>query len=471
MNEGVTAVREPSSRPIWLVTESSLESWRGGLPAVAGNWVRSAGFAAERHRVVLLPGPDGAVAGAALGLGGVQGLQDITPWATAGLPGKLPQGHWHVASELPPGAATRVLLGWMIGRYRFDRYRTGNQGALRSVALAVPAGADADWARRAAEGDALARDLINTPAADMGTEELASAAAQLATRHGGQFSQVVGDALLEQRLTAIHTVGRAGPQPPRLLDLNWGEPGRPRVTLVGKGVCFDTGGLDLKQATAMALMKKDMGGAACVLGLAHMVMDAKLPVCLRVLIPAVENSVASQAFRPGDVIRTRKGITVEVGNTDAEGRLVLADALALADEQQPDLLVDMATLTGAARVALGPELPAMFSNDDALAGALRAASAAEADPLWHMPLWTGYEEDISSKVADINNISGSTFAGSIIGGLFLRRFVSPGTPWLHLDLYGWNPKDRPGRPVGAEAQSLRAVYRLIKDRHDAGNPA
>jgi len=467
MNEGFTLQRESGSRPVWLLAASEVERWRATLAPATANWVRVSGFSGEKHRLLLLPGTDGTISGAAFGLGDVGFPDGVAPFSVAPLADKLPQGHWHVETSLEPDVATRVLVGWMLGRYRFDRYRTRAGNSLRSVSLAAPEGADVDFARRAAAADALARDLINTPAADMGPAEVGSAAAQLATRHGASFTQLVGDALLEHRLSAIHAVGRAGPQEPRLLELRWGDPDRPRIALVGKGVCFDTGGLDLKSSQSMALMKKDMGGAACVLGLAHMIMDADLPVCLRVLVPAVENSVDRRAFRPGDVIHTRKGLTVEVGNTDAEGRLILADALTLADEEGPDLVLDMATLTGAARTALGPELPALYSNDDALAAALSAASQRERDPLWRMPLWQPYDEDINGKVADLNNISGHGFAGSVIAALFLQRFLSPGRSWAHLDLYAWNGKDRPGRPAGAEAQCLRACYRAIEQRLEA----
>jgi leucyl aminopeptidase len=462
MPDNYTLQRGQTSRPIWLLRASDLDAWRAGLAPSVATWVRESGFAAERRRLLLLPAPDGSLVGAAYGLGALGEWAELRPALIAGLPDKLPQGQWHLEADLPPPAATHALLGWILGAYRFDRYRGSRAAALRNVTLAAPAGADVDYARRAGEADALARDLVNTPAADMGPEQLASEAAAVANRHGAKLDVVTGQALLDAGLAAIHTVGRAGPQLPRLVDLTWGEAGRPRVTLVGKGVCFDTGGLDVKAASAMLLMKKDMGGAAMALAVAHMVMDARLPVRLRVLIPAVENSVGSNAYRPGDVIRTRRGITVEVGNTDAEGRLVLADALSLADDEHPDLLVDLATLTGAARVALGPELPALFANDDALAAELQEAAASEGDPLWRMPLWAPYDEELSSKVADINNVTTSGFAGAVIGALFLQRFVSATRRWAHLDLYAWNPRERPGRPVGAEAQCVRAVFRMIE---------
>jgi leucyl aminopeptidase len=374
----------------------------------------------------------------------------------------VPAGRYRLADPLPPAAATRAALGWALGRYRFARYKGGVPVPVAT--LAVPDGADGEAVRRFTEADALARDLINTPAADLGPAELAAAVAQVGARYGASVREIAGEALLAERFPAIHAVGRASAQAPRLVELRAGAAG-PRVTLVGKGVCFDTGGLDLKPSTGMALMKKDMAGAACALALAQLVLDAGLPVRLRVLIAAVENSVAGNAYRPGDVLQTRKGLTVEVTNTDAEGRLVLADALALADEERTDLLVDLATLTGAARVALGPELPAAYSPTPSLTAALAVAGEAAGDPLWPMPLWAGYEDDLASKVADLANASSSGFAGAITAGLFLRRFVAPATPWLHVDLYGWNGRERPGRPVGAEAQAVRALYRMLRRRY------
>jgi leucyl aminopeptidase len=310
----------------------------------------------------------------------------------------------------------------------------------------------------------MARDLINMPAADLSPERLAEEALALARANGAEGRCIVGDALREG-YPAIHAVGQAAAVAPRLVDFTWGDPAAPKVTLIGKGVCFDTGGLDIKPPAGMLLMKKDMGGAACVLALARMVMESSLPVRLRVLVPAVENSIAGNAYRPGDVLRTRKGITVEVGNTDAEGRLILCDALALADAERPDLLVDLATLTGAARIALGPELPAVFGTRDATLEALLRHGRRLSDPLWPLPRWAGYDDEIASKIADINNVSSSTFAGAIIGGLFLKRFVTEATDWLHVDLFGWNPKDRPGRPVGAEPQTVRALFALLVERY------
>jgi leucyl aminopeptidase len=310
----------------------------------------------------------------------------------------------------------------------------------------------------------MARDLINTPACDMTPMRLARETVALAERYGASAEEISGEAL-HREFPAVHTVGQAASCAPRLVDFRWGDPQHPRVTLVGKGVCFDSGGLDIKPSTGMALMKKDMGGAACTLALARLVMESGLPVRLRVLIPAVENAIAGNAYRPGDVIRTRKGLTVEIGNTDAEGRLVLCDAIAAADAEQPDLLVDLATLTGAARIALGPDLPAVFGSRQSTVDALLRHGNRVADPLWQLPLWSGYDDDFASKVADINNASASAFAGAIIGALFLRRFVTQSKDWLHVDLFAWNPKERPGRPVGAEAQAVRALHAMLVERY------
>jgi leucyl aminopeptidase len=319
----------------------------------------------------------------------------------------------------------------------------------------------------AAESLRMARDWINTPAGDFGPAQLAAAARQVAERHHAAFKEWVGPDLLSANFPAIHAVGRASAEAPRLVELRWTPKegaGYPLVTLVGKGVCFDSGGLDIKPSSGMALMKKDMGGAAVALALAHLAMSARIRARIRVLVPAVENAISGNAYRPGDVLATRKGLTVEVGNTDAEGRLVLCDALAFADAERPDLIIDFATLTGAARVALGPELPALFGNDERVVQDLARAAAAEHDPLWPMPLWAGYDDELASKIADLNNVASSPFAGSIFGALFLKRFVTDST-WLHIDLYAWNSKDRPGRGVGAEAQGLRGVYRYLVERY------
>jgi len=450
------------SRPLWIVTEGELEGWLASQPAQVSAWVRAHGFAGERHRVLSLPSPQGGLAGAVLGLGALTAAKDLTPWHAAGLSERLPAQSWHLATPLPPPAATHFLLGWLMGAYRMARYRLDGPQPPRA-ALVPPAEADLRYADAAARATALARDLINTPANDMGPEELAEAALDLARGRGARAQVLTGGELAGYPM--LRAVGAASPRPPRLIDLRWGERDAPRVTLVGKGVCFDTGGLDLKPSAGMLLMKKDMGGAACALGLADLIMRLAVPVQLRVLIPAVENSVGGAAYRPGDVLRSRKGLTVEVGNTDAEGRLVLADALAEADGERPDLLVDLATLTGAARTALGPELPAAYSTSEELLEALRRHGAQECDPVWPMPLWPGYDEDLTSKVADLGNVAATPFAGSIVAALFLRRFVTETRHWLHLDLYAWNGKERPGRPVGAEAQCVRGLFQLIRSRY------
>ncbi len=450
---------------LWLVTQAGLPAWLEALDPASRAWLAATGFRAERQQLALLPGRDGTIRGAALGLGPLASLDDLDLWHTAGLPDRLPAGTWRLAHALPAAVATRVALGWAYGTYRFTSYMSAPAAnAPERPRLAVPVDADFDHVQSTAGALAMARDLINTPACDMTPACLAREVVALAARHGASAEEISGEAL-RRDFPAVHTVGQAASCAPRLVDLHWGDPQHPRVTLVGKGVCFDSGGLDIKPSTGMALMKKDMGGAACTLALARLVMESGLPVRLRVLIPAVENAISGNAYRPGDVIRTRKGLTVEIGNTDAEGRLVLCDAIAAADTEQPDLLVDLATLTGAARIALGPELPAVFGSRQSTVEALLRQGARVADPLWQMPLWSGYDDDIASKVADVNNASASAFAGAIIGALFLRRFVTQSNDWLHVDLYAWNPRERPGRPVGAEAQAVRALHAMLVERY------
>ena len=452
-----------AARPLWLVAEGDLEGWLSQQDASVRAWLTALRFRAERHQVTCLARPDGSVSGAVLGLGPLGSLAALEPWHVAAAVDRLPGGSWRIETSLAADAATAAALGWALGSYRFERYRSKPKGAASAV-LVPPQLADMAYVRRMSAAIAMARDFINMPAADLSPERLSDEALALARANGAEARCIIGDALREG-YPAIHAVGQASAVGPRLVDFTWGDPAAPKVTLVGKGVCFDTGGLDIKPPAGMLLMKKDMGGAACVLALARMVMESSLPVRLRVLVPAVENSIAGNAYRPGDVLRTRKGLTVEVGNTDAEGRLVLCDALALADAERPDLLVDLATLTGAARIALGPELPAVFGTREETVDALVRHGRRLADPLWPMPLWAGYEDDIASKIADINNVSGSTFAGAIIGGLFLKRFVTESKDWLHVDLFGWNPKERPGRPVGAEPQVVRALYALLTERY------
>jgi leucyl aminopeptidase len=387
---------------------------------------------------------------------------------------RLPARRFCLVQPFAAEEATQLGLGFAYGAYRFERYRTAKTD---TASVEAAPNADTQFIALASEALRMARDWINTPAQDFGPAELAAAAQRLAERHRAHYRQWAGEELLAANFPAIHAVGRASSRTPRLVELRWKPTGAdagqtlPRLTLVGKGVCFDSGGLDLKPGSGMALMKKDMGGAAVALALAHMLMSAGIRAELRVLVPAVENSVSGDAYRPGDVLSTRKGLTVEVGNTDAEGRLVLCDALAFADAETPDLIMDFATLTGAARVALGPELPALFGNDAGIVQELARIAAAEHDPLWPMPLWAGYEDELTSKIADLNNVAASSLAGAIFGALFLKRFVGESTPWLHIDLYAWNSKDRPGRGVGAEAQAVRAAYRYLVQRYGVMMPA
>jgi leucyl aminopeptidase len=453
---------------IHLCDEENYDAWHATQSSVTQTWLITNTFKPERNRLALLPRADGGLQAVVVGLGkryvsGDTGLWAAAFWTAAGLPDRLPAGRYRVATELNSASATQFAQGWAYGRYRFDRYRKphGEKSQLLEIANTV----DLEEVACINAGCNLARDLVNTPANDMSPVELAGAALAVAQQFNATAQVYVGDELLANNFPAVHAVGRASHAAPRLIDMTWGNPAHPKVTLVGKGVCFDTGGLDLKPGASMLLMKKDMGGAASVLGLAHTIMAAGLPVRLRVIVPAVENAVSSNSFRPGDVLRTRRGLTVEVGNTDAEGRLVLADGLALADVEQPDLLIDLATLTGAARVALGPELPALFTADEKLAADILRSGAMVSDSLWQLPLWSGYDDEFSSKIADINNVSSSGFSGAIIGALFLRRFVSQTKNWVHIDMYAWNAKERPGRPVGAEPQCIRALYAFIKARY------
>jgi len=444
--------------PIVFVTRSTWETEAARLTAPQRRFADASAFTGKAGQYLALPGIDGGIDTVLFGLDEDDGRRD--PFRTGQLPGLLPPGRYRFAGA--PHDARLSALAFALGSYRFTRYRAGDKPAAR---LVPPDGVDAAALTRIADAVTLARDLINTPANDMGPEELALAAAQLAEQFGATVRCTIGDDLKRDNFPLIHAVGQASPRAPRLIDLTWGDAAHPKITLVGKGVCFDTGGLDLKPSSAMLIMKKDMGGAANILALARMVMDAKLPVRLRVLIPAVENAVAGNAFRPLDIFPSHKGLTVEVGNTDAEGRLVLADALALACEDNPDLVIDLGTLTGAARVALGPDLPPFYTRDDRLAADLAACAARENDPLWRLPLWAPYDTWLDSKVADLNNAPAGGFAGSITCALFLQRFVEPTTPWLHVDIYGWTPTAKPARPEGGECQAARAIFSLLCDRY------
>ncbi len=454
---------DPAAVAITMVTKSGLEDLLAGLAPMARDWVKANAFTAEPGGVCLVPAATGGIAAVLLGV-----AEDPDPWAFAGLPGKLPPGSYHIEFSPDATTATQAAVAWALGTYAFNRYKSRNGRVWPS--LVWPELADRGHAERLVRAVALVRDLVNTPAADLGPAELADAAGRVAARHGADMAVIAGDALLTENYPAIHAVGRAAAphRQPRLIDLTWGKATAPRVTLVGKGVCFDTGGLDLKPSSSMKLMKKDMGGAAHALALADMIMGAGLPVRLRLLIPAVENAVSGDAMRPLDVLRTRKGLTVEVGNTDAEGRLILADALAEASRDKPDLLLDIATLTGAARTALGPDLPALFCNNDLLASGLLRAGEAEGDPLWRLPLHKPYRRMLDSKVADLGNVSDSPHAGAITAALFLQEFVAAGIPWAHLDVLAWNGSARPGRPEGGEAMALRALYAVVAQRFSGG---
>ena len=458
MNEGDAA----GARPIWLVGEQGLAGWLEMQTPAVRAWIRAQGFNAEKQKLLLIPTAAGdGIAGAVLGLGAVPDLSEPVIWTSVGLPDRLPPGRYRFVGTFSAVGATHLTLGWEYGSYRFTRYR---KSAADVPSLVTPAGTDLEYVRLASEALGEARDLINTPANDLGPAELGEAVQRLALQHEAECRIFVGEDLLRHNYPLIYEVGKGSAREPRLIDMRWGKRSAPLVTLIGKGVCFDTGGLDLKPSAGMLLMKKDMGGAALALALARMLMGADAPVQLRLLIPAVENSVSGRSFRPGDILRSRQGLSVEIGNTDAEGRLVLADALSEADQEQPALLIDLATLTGAARVALGPELPAIYSNPPELAEQLRQIGERESDPVWPMPLWPGYEEDLSSRVADLNNVSATPFAGSIVAALFLKRFVTRTRNWLHGDVYAWNPRERPGRPVGADPHTVRALYRLIRQR-------
>ena len=452
-----TAPATPSI-PIRFATRTTWEAIRDNLSAAERNFASANGFAAKPGKCLALPAADGQIAQVIFGLDDASSkLRD--PFKTGALPGLLPPGTYHFANA--PDDARLATLAFALGSYRFSRYRKAEPSEIK---LVPPDDVDIAEIGRMAEAAYFARDLINTPSNDMGPEELALAARELAQRYGATFDCITGDELARD-FPLIHAVGMASPRAPRLIDIGWGNPAHPKVTLVGKGVCFDTGGLDLKPSGSMLIMKKDMGGAANVLALASMVMDARLKLRLRVLIPAVENAVAGNAFRPLDIFKSRKGLTVEIGNTDAEGRLILADALALADEEAPDLLIDLGTLTGAARVALGPDLPPFYTNDEELAQDVARLARQENDPLWRLPLWPAYDAWLDSKVANINNAPSGGFAGSITCALFLQRFVEAARSWLHVDIYGWTPTAKPGRPEGGECQAARAIYRLLGERY------
>jgi len=452
----IDAAAAAAAIPLIALTEDALPEWLAGQADEVCNRLAASDFKAAAGTWCQITGADGRVERVVAGLG--EEAADV--WAWAAFPDALPGGTYQIAGEADDAISGLAALGWMLGAYVFDRYKSDDG---KTVACLVWPDCDRGAVSGAANATYLVRDLVNTPASDMGPEELAAAARGLAERHGADFRVVVDEALLAENFPAIHAVGRASDRRPRLIDFRWGDADAPKLTLVGKGVCFDSGGLNLKSAAGMKLMKKDMGGAAQVLGLASMVMAANLPVRLRVLIPAVENSVSGNALRPLDVIATRNGKTVEIGNTDAEGRVVLADGLAAASEENPDLIIDCATLTGAARVALGTDLPALFCNDDGLAQALLRHCEDEGDPLWRMPLWRGYRKQVDGKVADLTNAPEGGYGGAITAALFLESFVGPGIPWMHVDLMAWNAVSRPGRPEGGDAMGMRSLFAFLEN--------
>jgi len=442
--------------PIIAVDRAAFKALAPKLPKATQNWLATCGFSGAPDSFALVPGADGKLGQVFAGIGHV-----AHPFALAALPKALPEGQYHLSEEGLAIPAEQAAMSWELGAYQFDLYKPRSRPA--AVLLLAP-GAEAERGLALATAISATRDLVNTPAEHMGPEELAQAAALVAKQHGAKFKQIVGDALLKQNFPAIHAVGRAATRAPRLIELNWGSAKHPLVSLVGKGVCFDTGGLDLKSAEGMRQMKKDMGGAANALGLAALIMALKLPVRLQVLIPAVENAVAGNAYRPGDVIKTRKGLHIEIGNTDAEGRVVLSDALAYASEHKPELIIDLATLTGAARVALGAQLPALFTKHMDTGRELVDLGLKLDDPLWHMPLWAPYQEGIASSIGDIVNTGRSALAGAINAALFLEYFVPEQQDWLHIDLFAWNDQARAGRPVGGEAQTIRTLLAYLEER-------
>jgi len=443
--------------PIWFVSAANFDEVRKKLGSSEQAFISVAAFEAKPGRSLLLPGSNGKMAGV---LFGIENPKDperdrFRPGQLIGL---LPAGTYRFANQ--PHDARLAALAFALGSYQFSRYRK-SEG--RNIRLVLPEGVDGDALSHVVEGVTLCRDLTNTPSNDMGPAELEAAARALAKKHAAKI-QVTSGATLAKNFPLVHAVGAGSARAPRLIDMTWGNASDPKITLVGKGVCFDTGGLDIKPDTGMLNMKKDMAGAATALALAHMIMADGLKIRLRVIIPAVENAISGTSFRPRDVYVSRKGISVEIGNTDAEGRLILADALTLAEEDKPSLLIDFATLTGAARVALGPDMPPFFTDDDALADEIMRVAAAESDPLWRLPLWRPYASMLDSKVADLNNVGTGGQAGAITAALFLRRFVTT-KAWVHFDIFAWTPVTKPGRPEGAECQSARALHALLRSRY------
>ncbi len=455
----------PDAVPVFFVTAQTWPKTEAGLPSPAAAFASACKFAPTPGRILILPSAEGGLAGVLCGLE-PEGARSRDPFLPGRLVAAVPPGIYRFANS--PHDASLAVLAWALASYRFARYKKEKSELPQ---LSPPEGVDIARITRIAAAVTLGRDLINTPANDLGPDALEAAAVAVATQFQAKASVIRGDALLSANFPLIHAVGRAADKAPRLVDFSWGNPDAPSLTLVGKGVSFDTGGLDIKPESAMLLMKKDMGGAATALALAQMIMDASLPIRLRVILPIVENAISSNAMRPGDIYRSRKGLNIEIGNTDAEGRLILADALALGDEEAPDLLVDFATLTGAARVALGPDLPPFYTMDESFAAEIARHAARTHDPVWRLPLWDPYDKLLDSKTADLSNLSSSPFAGSITAALFLRRFVEKAKAWAHFDIYAWTPKAKPARPEGGEIQVARLLYDLVESRCCAGGGA
>ncbi len=444
-------------RTLLPLKPADLEGWKKNASAVHRNWVDSAGFKAKAGQVCLLPSVSGEIETCLSGMREEGWLAQL-----AGLPAKLPAGRYGLECDWSSEARIQAALGWGLACYKFSRYKKPTRADLPTLVLEEALQALVDQLLNA---QTLVRDLVNTPTEHMGPKELADAILAEGDAFGADCEVIAGDDLLTKNFPLIHAVGRASDRAPRLVRLTWGNPNDPLVALVGKGVCFDTGGLNLKSTAGMATMKKDMGGAAHALALARLVMERELPVRLLLLVPAVENSVSGNAYRPGDVLISRNGLSIEIGNTDAEGRLVLADALTLASEEAPELMIDYATLTGAARVAMGPDIPPFFSNRDDVALELQACSQQVEDPLWRLPLYTPYKDMIKSSIADLNNSASSSYGGCITAALFLEHFIDSSRPWVHIDTFAWNQSNKPGRPKGGEALGLRAVFRYLEKRY------
>jgi leucyl aminopeptidase len=451
--------KDKNAIPIWLVSTNQFEEWEEELSKIQKKWVDVNKFKASRNETLLFSNADGKVAAVAVGLGS----EEIDPWIISKCAEVVPNGTYFISNKLSEHQANIAAFGWAMAHYKYDHYLAKKNQKL--AVLVVAENCALSYVNSLVRGTAFTRDLVNTPTCDMGPDKLEVEARQLAKYFDAKISVIKGSDLLKRNLNSIHTVGRAAEIEPRLIDIIWGDKKAPKVTLIGKGVCFDTGGLDIKPSSAMLIMKKDMGGAAHVLGLGQMIMEAGLNIRLRILIPAVENNIAGNAFRPGDIIKSYHGTTIEVGNTDAEGRLVLCDALSLASEEKPDLILDFATLTGAARVALGADIPPYFTDDENMKIQLAEQSKKHHDPLWPLPLYLPYKEHLLSDIADLNNVSPGGFGGAITAALFLQHFVSKNIPWTHFDVSAWNQNARPGRPKGGEAMGLRAVFGFLSQKY------